>query len=242
MELFPNRSTVRLKSYRDKYLFAETDEESVTQSRDGSTRNSYWTVEIVDEDCISLRSCYGKYLTASNKPSIPGMRARYLKVTQTRLGNPNPNYSTMTVDDSSVTGKWNSALQWLPLVTEVSSEVRLKTHYGNYLQSNKGPPPLGNMVTHDLPRKEGPMNKRISWKVELVEPPSVALTQSDSFKSRMTLYAKTFVSEMHKGKEKIKGSAKGRTLTLEFVSDFVKDEEHGGFSLLHARRHSILNI
>ncbi|KAJ0535682.1 putative actin-crosslinking [Helianthus annuus] len=179
MELFPNRSTVRLKSYRDKYLFAETDEESVTQSRDGSTRNSYWTVEIVDEDCISLRSCYGKYLTASNKPSIPGMRARYLKVTQTRLGNPNPNYSTMTVDDSSVTGKMEFRS---PMVTvggpRFSSEVRLKTHYGNYLQSNKGPPPLGNMVTHDLPRKEGPMNKRISWKVELVEPPSVALTQS----------------------------------------------------------------
>ncbi|KAL8231545.1 hypothetical protein R6Q57_001323 [Mikania cordata] len=209
MELFPNRSTVRLKSYRDKYLLAETDEESVSQSRDGSTRNSYWTVEIVDEDCISLKSCYGKYLTASNRPSIPGMRARYLKVTQTRLGNPNPNVSMRTVDDSSITGKWNSALQWIPLMTEVCSEVRLKTHYGNYLQSNKGPPPLGNMVTHDLPRKEGPMNKRISWKVELVESPSVVWKQSESFKSRVTFYAKTFVSEVHKGKEIIKGSAKG---------------------------------
>ncbi|GKA66106.1 putative actin cross-linking [Tanacetum coccineum] len=208
MELFLNRSTVRLKSCRDKYLFAENDEESVSQCKDGTTRNSYWTVEVVDEDCITLKSCYGKYLTASNKPSIPGMRARYLKVTQTQLGNRKPNDPMKTNDDSSITGKWNSALQWLPVMTEVSSEVRLKTHYGNYLQSNKGPPPLGNMVTHDLPRKEGPMNKRITWQVEMVESPMGLLKESESFKSRMTFYARTFVSEMQKGKERIKGSAK----------------------------------
>ncbi|PWA48623.1 actin cross-linking [Artemisia annua] len=208
MELFLNRSTVRLKSCRDKYLFAENDEESVSQCKDGTTRNSYWTVEVVDEDCITLKSCYGKYLTAANKPSIPGMRARYLKVTQTRLGNRNPNDPMRTNDDSSITGKWNSALQWLPVMTEVYSEVRLKTHYGNYLQSNKGPPPLGNMVTHDLPRKEGPMNKRITWQVEMVESPMGLLKESESFKSRMTFYARTFVSEIQKGKERIKGSAK----------------------------------
>ena len=37
-------------------------------------------MEVIDEDCITLRGCYVKYLTKSNKPSIPGMRARYLKV------------------------------------------------------------------------------------------------------------------------------------------------------------------
>lgn len=215
MDLFPNRSTIRLKNYREKYLFAEKDEESVSISRDGSTMNSYWTVEVIDEDCITLKSCYGKYLTASNKPSIPGMRARYLKVTQTRLGNRNPNHPITIIDDSSITGKWNSALQWVPLMTEICPEVRLKTHYGNYLQSNKGPPPLGNMVTHDLPRKEGPMNKRIAWQVELVESPSVVWKESETFKSRMTSYARTFVSEMQKGKEKIKGSAKGMTKKSE---------------------------
>ncbi|CAH1420746.1 unnamed protein product [Lactuca virosa] len=208
MDLFPNHSTIRLKSYRDKYLVADNDEESVSQNRDGSTRNSHWTVEIIDEDCISLRSCYGKYLTASNKPSIPGMRARYLKVTQTQLGNLNADNPISAVDDCSVTGKWSSALQWVPVITEDGSEVRLKTHYGNYLQSNKGPPPLGAMVTHDLPRKEGPMNKRISWQVELVDSTSDsdASKHSDSVKTRMALYAKAFAS---KGKEKIKGSGKG---------------------------------
>nr|XP_043615694.1 uncharacterized protein LOC122587579 [Erigeron canadensis] len=209
MEQFPNRSIIRLKSFKDKYLFAENDEESVSQSRDGSTRNSRWIVEVVDEDCISLKSCFGKYLTASNKPSIPGMRARFLKVTQTRLGNKYPNDHMTIIDDSLITGKWNSALQWVPLMSEVYPEVRLKTHYGNYLQSNKGPPPLGNMVTHDLPRKEGPMNKRISWQVELVEAPSDIFRESETFKSRVTFYAKTFVSELQKGKKKIKGSAKG---------------------------------
>ncbi|KAI3670016.1 hypothetical protein L6452_41587 [Arctium lappa] len=204
MDLFPNQSTVRLKSYRDKYLIAENNQESVSQSRDGSTKNSLWTVEVIDEDCILLKSCYGKYLTASNRPSIPGMRARYLKVTQTRLGFPNPDYP-VTVDDSSITGKWNSALQWIPMTTEVSSEVRLKTHYGNYLQSNKGPPPLGNMVTHDLPRKEGPMNKRISWQVELVDSPSDDWKEPETIKSRMTFYARAYVQ---RGKEKMKGSKK----------------------------------
>ncbi|KAI3500806.1 hypothetical protein L1887_36631 [Cichorium endivia] len=209
MDFFPHRSTVRLKSYRDKYLVADNDEESVSQNRDGSTRNSHWTVEVIDEDCISLRSCYGKYLTASNRPSIPGMRARYLKVTQTRLGNINPDDPISAADDCSVTGKWSSALQWVPVITEDASEVRLKTHYGNYLQSNKGPPPLGTMVTHDLPRKEGPMNKRISWQVELVDSPSDSdvWKQSESVKSRMALIARSFAN---KGKEKMKGSGKGR--------------------------------
>jgi hypothetical protein len=46
MDLFLNAKVVKLRSHHDKYLVAEEDEESVIQSRNGSSRNALWTVEL----------------------------------------------------------------------------------------------------------------------------------------------------------------------------------------------------
>ncbi|KAL4278854.1 hypothetical protein GQ457_03G007370 [Hibiscus cannabinus] len=43
MDLFLNAKAVRLRSHHDKYLVAEEDEESVSQDRDGSSKNARWT-------------------------------------------------------------------------------------------------------------------------------------------------------------------------------------------------------
>ncbi|KAA8533031.1 hypothetical protein F0562_032852 [Nyssa sinensis] len=86
MDLFHNAKAVRLRSHHDKYLLADEDEESVTQDRNGSSKNACWTVEFVDgadDNFIRLKSLYGKYLTASNQPFLLGMTGRKLK---TRYG------------------------------------------------------------------------------------------------------------------------------------------------------------
>ncbi|KAF2282551.1 hypothetical protein GH714_043759 [Hevea brasiliensis] len=83
MEFFHNAKAVRLRSHHDKYLHAEEDEESVSQDRSGSSKNARWYVELVpgSDTIIRLKSCYGKYLTASNNPFLLGMTGR--KVLQT---------------------------------------------------------------------------------------------------------------------------------------------------------------
>ncbi|KAL0449897.1 UNVERIFIED_CONTAM: hypothetical protein Slati_1546100 [Sesamum latifolium] len=95
MDLFRKAKTVRLISHKDKYLVAEEDCLTVSQDRDGSTKNAVWTVEFVEgKNCIRLQSCYGTYLTASSIPFLPGVTGK--KVIQTwsssvipgRNGNP----------------------------------------------------------------------------------------------------------------------------------------------------------
>ncbi|PWA71098.1 actin cross-linking [Artemisia annua] len=84
MDIFRNDMIIHLKNVQDKYLIAQQDEQSVSKSRNGFTKNAQWKVEVNDEDSLYLKSCYGKYLTASNQPLIPGMTARNLRVTQTQ--------------------------------------------------------------------------------------------------------------------------------------------------------------
>ncbi|KAF9684179.1 hypothetical protein SADUNF_Sadunf04G0091100 [Salix dunnii] len=82
MELFEKAKSVRLRSHHDKYLLADDDEETVSQERNGTIRNAKWTVEIVgNSNAIRLKSCFGKYLTASNMPLLLGLRGK--KVLQT---------------------------------------------------------------------------------------------------------------------------------------------------------------
>ncbi|GAA0184668.1 hypothetical protein LIER_31956 [Lithospermum erythrorhizon] len=170
MELFKNAKAVRLRNIHNKYLTADEDEESVTQDRDGSSKNAKWTVEFVD-NIIRLKSCYNKYLTASNQPFLLGMTGR--KVTQT------------------VPKKLDSSVQWEPILE--GKQVKLRTRYGQFLRANGGLPPWRNSVTHDIPHRTA-TQEWIFWHVDVVEivvahspvankPPPALVPYSDSFAS-----------------------------------------------------------
>ncbi|URE25795.1 hypothetical protein MUK42_06353 [Musa troglodytarum] len=148
MEFFARAKAVRLRSHHDKYLVAAEDEEHVTQDRDGTSRGVRWTVERVDSvpHVLRLRSCYGRYLTASNEPLLLGVTGK--KVSQT------------------LPARLDSSLEWEPL--REGSQVKLKTRYGNYLRGNGGLPPWRNSVTHDVPHRTSTQDW-ILWDVDVIE-------------------------------------------------------------------------
>lgn len=148
MEFFNNAKAVRLRSHHDKYLLAEEDEEAVTQDRNGSSKSAKWIVELVSESppILRLKSCYGKYLTASNQPFLLGMTGR--KVLQT------------------LPRRLDSSLEWEPI--REGSQVKLKTRYGNFLRANGGLPPWRNSVTHDIPHRTA-TQEWVLWDVDVVE-------------------------------------------------------------------------
>ncbi|KAF8088431.1 hypothetical protein N665_0543s0039 [Sinapis alba] len=148
MEFFQKDKIIRIRnSHVNKYLSAEDDEETVTLDRNGETKTARWTVEPVQDshNVIRLKSCYGKYLTASNERFLLGATGK--KVTQS-----NPSQD----DDSSVE---------LEPVRE-GSKIKLKTRYGNYLRAHGGLPPWRNSVTHD---HMSATQDSISWDVDVVE-------------------------------------------------------------------------
>lgn len=146
MELFRRAKSVRLRSYHDKYLLAEDDQESVYQDRCGTVKMAKWTVEFVDgiANVIRLKSCYGKYLTATDEQYLLGVTGR--KVTQ------------------SLPRKLDSKVEWEPV--REGDQVRLKTRYGNYLRANGGLPPWRNSITHDIPHRH---TGWVLWQVDIVE-------------------------------------------------------------------------
>ncbi|XP_061336832.1 uncharacterized protein LOC133283918 [Gastrolobium bilobum] len=148
MDFFHHAKAVRLRSHHEKYLLAEEDEESVTQSRNGSSKCARWLVEYVPEydNIIRLKSCYGKYLTASNYLFLLGMTGH--KVLQT------------------IPSKLDSSVEWEPV--RDGSHVKLKTRYGNFLRANGGLPPWRNTVTHDIPQRTATQDW-ILWDVDVVE-------------------------------------------------------------------------
>ncbi|KAL6566495.1 hypothetical protein OROGR_002110 [Orobanche gracilis] len=149
MDLFHNAKTVRLKSSHDKYLIADDDEESVTQDRNGSSRFAKWIVEFVQnpDSAIRLKSCYGKYLTASNQQFLLGMTGR--KVLQTLP-------------------RWlDSSVEWEP-VREDGGAIKLKTRYGQFLKANGGLPPWRNSVTHGISHRTATKDW-VYWEVHVVE-------------------------------------------------------------------------
>ncbi|CAI9761774.1 unnamed protein product [Fraxinus pennsylvanica] len=163
MDLFQNSKAVRLRSVHDKYLIAEEDEESVTQGRNGSSKNAKWTVEFVEnsDNIIRLKSCYNKYLTASNQPFLLGMTG--LKVLQT------------------LPARLDSSIEWEPI--REGNSVKLKTRYGQFLRANGGLPPWRNSVTHDIPHRTATQDW-ILWDAHVVEilvaPPPRLVVHSDS--------------------------------------------------------------
>lgn len=193
MEVFKNDMIIRLKNGQEKYLIAQQDKDSVSKSKDGFTKNAQWTIEVNDEESVYFKSCYGKYLTASNQPSIPGMVARNLRVTQT------------------LPEKKNTSHLWIPVGPSDPREpnlIWLRTLHGSYLKAHSGPSSLKTLITHDLIRKDKPEshNKKILWQVEVVDFPSEVLKHSESVMSKMLFGVRSFVSEKNKDKEKNKGS------------------------------------
>ncbi|KAK6931168.1 protein of unknown function DUF569 [Dillenia turbinata] len=150
MEFFNNAKAVRLKSYHDKYLLAEEDEESVTQDRNGSSYNARWTVEISSSssppNIIRLKSCYGKFLTASNQPFPLRMTGHKVLQTQPK--------------------RLDSSVEWEPI--REGNHLKLKTRYGHFLRANGGLPPWRNSVTHDIPQRTATQDW-ILWSVDVVE-------------------------------------------------------------------------
>ncbi|OMO51649.1 hypothetical protein CCACVL1_29665 [Corchorus capsularis] len=148
INLFLNAKAVRLRSHHNKYLLAEEDEESVTQDRNGSSKNARWTVEFVpgSDNLIRLKSCYNKYLTASDQHFLLGMTGH--KVTQT------------------LPQRLDSSVEWEPI--KERSHVKLRTRYGNFLRANGGLPPWRNSVTHDIPQRTATQDW-ILWDVDVVE-------------------------------------------------------------------------
>ncbi|KAG5521114.1 hypothetical protein RHGRI_033618 [Rhododendron griersonianum] len=145
MELFPNGKAVRLRGNHNKYLSAKEDEISVTQDESGSSKNVCWTVEysLESENKIRLKSCYGKYLTASNKCFILGLTGR--KVLQ-------------------MAGCLDSSEEWEPIL-EGRNRVKLRTRDGNFLRANGGIPPWLDSVTHDVPWV---LQDLVLWDVDVV--------------------------------------------------------------------------
>ncbi|KAL6187396.1 hypothetical protein ACLB2K_038795 [Fragaria x ananassa] len=148
MDFFHNAKAVRLRGRHDKYLLADEDEDTVIQDRNGSSKTAKWTVELVpDSDhVIRLKSCFGKYLTASNQPFLLGMTGR--KVLQT------------------LPRRLDSSVEWEPV--REGHQVRLKTRYGNFLRANGGLPPWRNSVTHDIPHRTATQDW-VLWDVDIVE-------------------------------------------------------------------------
>lgn len=147
MEFFNNTKAVKLRSHLDKYLVADDDQETTRQSRNGGSRKSRWLVEVVDRGTsatLRLKSCHGKYLTASNEPFLLGMTGR--KIFQTVPENMN-----------------DTRTEWEPI--RDGFQVKLRACGGTYLRANGGTPPWRNSITHDKPRTG------ILWEVEAIDIP-----------------------------------------------------------------------
>ncbi|OVA12025.1 Protein of unknown function DUF569 [Macleaya cordata] len=203
MELFQNAKTVRLRSHHDKYLLAEDDQESVCQDRHGSCKNARWTVEFVDgygsNSVIRLKSCYDKYLTATDIPFFLGVTGKkVLQIVPRRL---------------------DSLVEWEPI--REGHQVKLKTRYGNYLRANGGLPPWRNSITHDIPHRTATQDW-ILWSVDILEvrpPPPPPSEESTSPRLSKIESNDSFVTSPPK--------SDGRTIYYYVADDkgYVDDED-----------------
>ncbi|GAB2303565.1 hypothetical protein Dimus_037552 [Dionaea muscipula] len=148
-----NAKTVRLRSHHHKYLIADHDQEGVSQDRQGGSKRSRWTVEYLENGDgviglqLRLKSCYDKYLTATDEPFFMGVTGK--KVHQT------------------VPRRIDSSVEWEP-IKEHGKYLKLKTRYGNFLRANGGVPPWRNSVTHDIPSRSHTQDW-ILWQIEVLD-------------------------------------------------------------------------
>lgn len=157
MEYFQKNKAVRLKSHLDKYLVADDDQQTTRQSRNGGSKRARWFVELVEGkiDTIRLKSCHGRYLSASGEPFLLGMTGK--KVLQTTSDN--------TTNDG---GGDLRRIEWQPIRDGL--QVKLRAYGGTYLRANGGPPPWRHSITHDNPHT-GSTHNWILWDVEGINVP-----------------------------------------------------------------------
>ncbi|KAF6159893.1 hypothetical protein GIB67_032977 [Kingdonia uniflora] len=165
MEFFNQGKVIKLRSHLDKYLLADEDEETIRQSSSASSRRAHWTVETTkgSNHMIHLKSCFDKYLTASETPFLLGMTGK--KVTQS-----SPN-------------KLNDTVEWEPI--RDGFQVRLRTKSGKFLRGNGGPLPWRNSVTHDAPHRSA-TSDWVLWDVEIVEVSEQVESVSSGYESQLS--------------------------------------------------------
>ncbi|XP_015868891.3 uncharacterized protein LOC107404353 [Ziziphus jujuba] len=148
MEFFPNGYVVRLRNHHKKYLFAKNDRETVGQDKHGSYNGTRWTVELVTgfNSVIRLKSCHGKYLTASDQPLILEGLGRSMKVVQTL---PSP------VD---------STIDWEPI--RVGQHIRLKSRRHSVDSFLRGSGSLRFYSVSHYPAQVDTDKDSLDWDVE----------------------------------------------------------------------------
>lgn len=147
MEFFASVKTVKLRSHLRKYLIADDDQETVRQTRNSTSDGAIWAVELVESktDAIRLRSCHGRYLSATDLNFLLGATGK--KVLQSETNHQ----------------KLAAQAQWEPV--RDGDRVKLMTWSGTYLRANGVTPPWRNSVTHDEPRFSS-TKSWILWDVE----------------------------------------------------------------------------
>lgn len=137
MEYFHDAQKVRLQTFHQQYLIAEGNE-TVALGEDGSSTSAWWSVEVVpDSDSVlRLKSCYGKYLAASDQPSL-------LSKTLVQFAGSDPSQTSCKVLQS-LPRPLDSSLEWEPV--KEATHVKLRTRRGSFLNGEPG----HNPVTHDF--------------------------------------------------------------------------------------------
>ncbi|EPS65019.1 hypothetical protein M569_09759, partial [Genlisea aurea] len=203
MEFLRMAKSVRLKSQHNKYLKADSDQETVAQDRCGTSKSVKWTVESVDgvqNVVVRFVSCYGRYLKASDEEFLLGVTGR--KVIQTAAR------------------KLDSSLEWEPM-REGADKFRLKTRYGNYLRANGGLPPWRNSITHDIPHRH---RDWILWEIDVVEYRLDYSTDSPS-SSSFHLRTPPSSSSSHHCGDGFERKSEGRLIYYSVIDDDDPTEE-----------------
>ncbi|CAA2962737.1 Hypothetical predicted protein, partial [Olea europaea subsp. europaea] len=167
--------------------------------------NAKWTVEFVEgvDNIIRLKSCYGKYLSASDEQFLLGVTGN--KVVQT------------------FPRKLDSSVEWEPI--RDGMKIKLKTRYGDYLRANGGLPPWRNSVTHDIPHRH---HDWILWDVDVVEilqesPPKVSRSESledDENSSSFRLMSPAFPNVQPGGMSDDSPRKSGRLIYYKVADDY----------------------
>ncbi|XP_076947929.1 uncharacterized protein LOC143620006 [Bidens hawaiensis] len=217
MDLLRTAKVVRLRSHQGKFLHANTDQESISQDRHGTAMNTHWTIELVDNTpdnitIVRLKSCYNKYLTASDHPFLFGLTGK--KVVQ------------------SVPPHLDSSVEWEPI--RDGKQVKLKTRYGHYLRGNGWLPPWRNSVTHDIPHRTATQDW-IMWHIDVVsniDQSMQLVPYSDSFASEsnspISSWPKSPTSSNHELIDSPLKREEGRAIHYRVVSDNVRETDENG--------------
>ncbi|KAF3636957.1 putative pentatricopeptide repeat-containing protein, chloroplastic-like [Capsicum annuum] len=169
MEFFNRAKVVRLKGHLGKYLVADDDEQTVRQSRNGSSKKARWMVELVQGNphLIRLRSCNDKYLSASDDAFLLGMTGK--RVLQASL-------------NSAIDG----SIEWEPI--KEGDQVKLRTKGGKFLRANGATPPWRNSVTHDLPNRTA-TQEWVLWDVDVIDISELESQSLQSYPSILSSYS-----------------------------------------------------